>query len=85
MPVWPSEIQMPFVIFVFPGWALSVLGGLLLLGAAAYWSVKGDGARLPVKPAWWRAAVALGTLSFILGAVWQMVGYVRIGAVTWPG
>lgn len=84
MPVWPSEIEMPFVKFVFPGWALSAVGALLLLGAAVYWTVKSDGIRLHVRPAWWRVAVAIGTLSFLLGVVWQLVGYVRIGAVTWP-
>ncbi|MBI4590066.1 MAG: hypothetical protein HY725_14630 [Candidatus Rokubacteria bacterium] len=84
MPVSPTEALMPFVRFVFPGWALAFLGALLLLGAAAYWSVKSDGVRLHVKPAWWRAAVALGVGLFILGAVWQLVGYVQIGAVTWP-
>ena len=84
MPVWPAEGLMPFVHFVFPGWALSVLGGILLLIAASYWTLKSDGTRLHVKPGWWRAAVALGFLSFIAGAVWQLGGYVRIGAVTWP-
>ncbi len=84
MPLWPTEILMPFVRFVFPGWALSVLGALLLLVAASYWTVKGDGVRLHAKPGWWRALVALGFLSFILGIVWQLGGYVQIGAVTWP-
>lgn len=84
MPVWPDESMMPFIKFVFPGWALAVLGALLLLVAAGYWTVKSDGARLHTKPAWWRAAVAAGTLAFILGAIWQLVGYVRIGVTTWP-
>ena len=84
MPQWPTELLMPFVRFVFPGWALAVLGALLLLGAAAYWTAKSDGVRLQVKPPWWRAAVAVGFLSFILGAAWQLLGYIQIGAVTWP-
>ncbi|MBI2154447.1 MAG: hypothetical protein HYU24_12200 [Candidatus Rokubacteria bacterium] len=75
---------MPFVRSVFLGYALCLLGGVLLLAAASYWSVKSDGVRLRVKPGWWRAAVALGFLSFILGIVWQLGGYVQIGAVTWP-
>ena len=84
MPLWPSEPLMPFVRFVFPGWALCLFGALLLLVAATYWTVKSDGVRLHAKPPWWRAAVALGFLSFIIGAIWQLGGYVRIGAVTWP-
>ncbi len=84
MPLWPTETLMPFVRFVFPGWALAFLGGLLLLGAAGYWTWKSDGVRLHAKPGWWRAAVTVGTLSFIVGVVWQLAGYVRIGAVTWP-
>lgn len=84
MPAWPTEIAMPFVQFVFPGWALAVLGALLLLVAAGYWTVMSDGVRLHAKPAWWRAAVLVGTLAFVVGAVWQLIGYVQIGATTWP-
>ncbi len=84
MPVWASESLMPFVRYVFPGYALCLVGGLLLLVAAGYWTVKSDGVRLQVKPAWWRAAVALGFLAFIAGVVVQLGGYVWIGAVTWP-
>ena len=84
MPLWPAEGLMPFVRFVFPGWALCVLGGILLLIAASYWTVKSDGVRLHVKPGWWRAAVALGFLSFVVGTMWQLGGYVWIGAATWP-
>lgn len=83
MPVWPSEFQMPFVMFVFPGWVLCFLGGVLLLVAAIFWSATSDGVRLHLKPGWWRAAVTVGVVAFILGVVWQLVGYVQIGAVTW--
>lgn len=84
MPIHPEEFLMPFVRYVFPGWALAFLGALLLLAAAVYWTLRSDGVRLTVKPPCWRAVVAAGALSFILGAVWQLLGYVRIGAVTWP-
>ena len=84
MPVWSTEALMPFVRSVFPGYALCLLGGVLLLAAASYWTVKSDGVRLQAKPGWWRAAVALGFLSFVLGVIWQLGGYVQIGAVTWP-
>jgi hypothetical protein len=76
--------SLAFVLNVFPGWALAGGGALLLLVAAAYWAVRSDGVRLLDKPAWWRAAVTLGTLGFVGGVLWQLVGYVRIGAVTWP-
>ena len=84
MPLWSTEALMPFVRSVFPGYALCLLGGVLLLAAASYWTVMSDGVRLQAKPGWWRAAVALGFLSFILGVIWQLGGYVQIGAVTWP-
>jgi hypothetical protein len=32
MPVWPSKLDMPFVKFVFLGWALSLVGALLHAG-----------------------------------------------------
>ncbi len=84
MPVWSMESLMPFVRYVFPGYALCLLGGVLLLAAAGYWTLKSDGVHLRVKPGWWRAAVAFGFLSFIAGIVVQLAGYVQIGAVTWP-
>lgn len=84
MPAWPSELQMPFVKFVFPGWALAFVGALMLLGAAIYWAQRSDGVRLDSKPGWWRAAVALGWFALMLGILWQLMGYFRIGAVTWP-
>ena len=83
MPVWSTESLMPFVRYVFPGYALCLLGGALLLAAASYWAVKSDGIQLRAKPGWWRAAVALGVVSFIVGVAVQLAGYAWIGAVTW--
>ncbi len=84
MPVWSSESLMPFVRYVFPGYMLCLIGAVLLLIAAAYWTVKSDGVRLHVKPAWWRLVTTLGFLAFTVGVVLQLAGYVWIGAVTWP-
>ena len=52
------------------------LGGLGLL--SGFWVFMGH-----FWPGWWRAAVALGFLSFIVGVAVQLAGYVWIGAVTW--
>jgi hypothetical protein len=84
VPQWSTEALMPFVRYVFPGYALCLVGAVLLLAAASYWTLKSDGVRLRVKPAWWRAAVTLGFLSFVAGVGVQLAGYVWIGAVTWP-
>jgi hypothetical protein len=83
MPTPPIIFDPSFVPNVATGWGLTVLGGLLLLASAAWWSRAGDGARLEPKPAPWRALIAAGWLCFVLGVFWQLVGYYRIGAVTW--
>lgn len=72
-----------FVANVIAGWLLTLAGaGALLL--AAIWSVAADEwLRGEPKPAAWRALCVVGVAVFIAGWLWQLIGYYRIGAVTW--
>jgi len=72
-----------FVINVIAGFLLTLAGaGLLLL--AAIWSVfAGEWLHGEKRPAAWRGLCGVGAAVFLLGLVWQIVGYYRVGAVTW--
>jgi hypothetical protein len=72
-----------FVWNVIVGWLLVVAGAGILLLAGAWWSYASDSAQLdPPSPAW-RALCVIGWGVFVLGWVWQVVGYVRFGVLTW--
>ncbi len=72
-----------FTVNVMAGWLLTVAGALVLL-VAAVWSVAaGEWLRGERKPAAWRALCAVGAGVFIAGWLWQIVGYYRVGAITW--
>ena len=84
MPTPPVLFDWKFVPLVGTGYGLALLGAILLLASAAWWSWASDGVRLEPKPPAWRAMVTAGWLFFVLGFIWQLAGYVGIGAVTWP-
>lgn len=65
------------------GWVLGLLGAGLLLVAAVWWSWQADTAQTNPKPFAWRVLCGMGWVFFIAGIIWQLVGYFRIGAVTW--
>ena len=83
MPVPPIRFDPLFVPFVAGGYGLALLGAILLLAAGIWWSWASDGVRLEPKPAVWRALTRAGWVCFALGILWQLLGYVWIGAVTW--
>jgi hypothetical protein len=77
----------PIMNVVNVGYAALLLGGLLLLGVAAWWSWAGDGIAVPRER--WPAAIRLTALAgwalFISGIVVQLVGYFRdVGVASWP-
>ncbi|MFQ5520044.1 MAG: hypothetical protein ACE5FK_01490 [Candidatus Methylomirabilia bacterium] len=84
MPYPPLLFDPEFVPQVASGYGLTLLGGFLLLVAAVWWSVASGGIRLDPKPAVWRLLAFAGWVLFTLGFLWQIIGYVAIGATTWP-
>lgn len=84
MPFPPVLFDPKFVPLVGGGYGLALLGAILLLAAGIWWSWTSDGVRLDPKPPVWRALTGAGWLFFVLGVLWQLAGYVGIGAVTWP-
>jgi hypothetical protein len=78
----PIFFDPTFVINVIAGWVLTLAGALVLL-VAAIWSVAaGEWMSGEPKPAAWRGLCAVGVAIFIAGWVWQIVGYYRVGALT---
>lgn len=80
----PIIFDPQFVPFVGGGYGLALLGAVLLLASAVWWAWASDGVRLEPKPRAWRTLTSAGWLCFALGVLWQLAGYVGIGAVTWP-
>jgi len=83
MPNPPILFDPEFVPFVAGGYSLALLGAVLLLASAIWWSWASDGVRLQPKPSLWRALTGAAWVFFVGGIVWQLAGYVGIGAVTW--
>lgn len=79
----PILFDPKFVPLVGGGYGLALLGIILLLAAGIWWSWTSDGVRLEPKPPAWRALASVGWLFFLLGILWQLVGYVRVGVATW--
>ncbi len=84
MPFPPVLFDSKFVPLVGGGYGVTLLGAILLLAAGIWWSWVSDGVRLAPKPPVWRAVTSAGWLLFTGGILWQLAGYVGIGAVTWP-
>ncbi len=84
MPFPPVLFDPKFVPLVGGGYGLALLGAILLLAGGIWWSLASDGVRLEPKPPVWRAVTSVGWLFFVLGILWQLAGYIGIGAVTWP-
>ncbi len=61
------------------GWVLTVLGALVLLVCAVWWSAANRSRTIDQAPAGWRPVVGLGVLLFVGGIAWQLVGYAAIG------
>jgi uncharacterized membrane protein len=72
-----------FVTNVIAGFILTLLGALVLLVAAIWFMMAREWEHQPRRPASWRTLCTIGIAMFALGWVWQLVGYYRVGAVTW--
>lgn len=83
MPAPPILFDSKFVPFVGAGYGLILLGAIFLLISGIWWSAASNGVRLEPKPALWRALTGAGWVCFVLGILWQLLGYVGIGAATW--
>ena len=72
-----------FVANIIAGWFLTA-GGVVLLLVAGIWSsvAEEQWLRGTPKPTAWRGLCAIGLAAFLAGLLWQMVGYYRIGALT---
>jgi len=72
-----------FVANIIAGWFLTA-GGVFLLLVAGIWSsvAEEQWLRGTPKPTAWQGLRAIGVAAFVAGLLWQMVGYYRIGAVT---
>jgi hypothetical protein len=72
-----------FVVNVIAGWLLTAAGAVMLLLAGVWMSVAGEWLKGEPKPAAFRGLCAMGLAVFLAGCLWQIVGYYRVGAVTW--
>jgi MFS superfamily sulfate permease-like transporter len=72
-----------FVVNVIAGWLLTAAGAVMLLLAGVWLSVAGEWLDGAPKPAAFRGLSAIGLAVFLAGLLWQIVGYYRVGAVTW--
>ena len=56
--------------------------GILLL-AAVWWTIAQDSSQTSPRSGLWRGLCTIGFATFLLGVGWQLVGYVKFGALSW--
>lgn len=72
-----------FTQAVMAGWIITLLGVGILLLAAVWWTIAQDSSQTSPRSGLWRGLSAIGFATFLLGIGWQLVGYVRFGALNW--
>jgi drug/metabolite transporter (DMT)-like permease len=72
-----------FVSSVIAGWLVLLLGVGVLFVAAVWLVLAGEWAHAERKPAAWRGLCAIGFGLFIIGFLWQIIGYARVGVLEW--
>jgi hypothetical protein len=72
-----------FTLGVMAGWILQAVGVVALLLAGVWFSFAGEWRRGTPPPTTFRALTGLGVVCFVLGVVWQLVGYWGTGTLSW--
>jgi hypothetical protein len=72
-----------FTQAVMVGWILTLVGCGILLLAAVWWTIAQDASQTSPRSGLWRGLCTIGFATFLLGIGWQLVGYVKFGAVNW--
>ena len=71
-----------FMKAVAMGWGITVAGALVLLVCGIWWSAANKSRAIDQAPVGWRPLALLGGALFVVGLVWQVIGYGTIGAAT---
>lgn len=80
-------MDVPAMVLVNAGYGVMLVGGLVLLAVAAWWSWAGDGIALPRErwPVAVRAAAVAGWALFVGGVLLQLASYfAQVGVDDWP-
>ena len=64
-----------FAVNIIAGFLLTVLGAVLALAAAVWWTRAGEWAHGEPPPPAFRALGALAGILFVVGLFWQLAGY----------
>ena len=72
-----------FTEAVMAGWIITFVGVGILLLAAVWWTINQDASQASPRSGLWRGLCTIGFATFLLGIGWQLVGYVRFGALNW--
>ena len=51
--------------------------------AAVWWTIAQDSSQTSPRSGLWRGLCTIGFATFLLGVGWQLVGYVKFGALSW--
>ena len=66
-----------FAVNIIAGYLLMVLGAVLALAAAVWWTQAREWAQ-GQPPAAFRALSGLAVALFVVGLFWQLAGYIRL-------
>lgn len=79
----PIFFEPRFVSNVIAGWLVLLLGVAILFLAAVWMVWANDWADRDRKPSTWRGLSAVGFGLFVVGLLWQLIGYARVGVLDW--
>ena len=80
----PIFLDPVFTLGVMAGWIITVVGAVLLLVAAIWYSLAGEWRRGTAgPPSAFRALTGLGFVFWLGGILWQFIGYFTTGSLSW--